>query len=186
MLLFITGLILFFAVHSISIVNVGWRDAMAERLGTGTWKILYSLASLAGLVLLIQGYGLARGDPVILYAPARLVALRQLSVDAVRVSAVHGRLFTGADKDRGKAPGSRFRQDLGFCPFADQRRPCRRVAVRLFPGLGGGWAYLHETSQESPRARFSGKLRERSPRRGGRPVAVPAVHHGPARLADWC
>ena len=34
MLLFITGLILFFAVHSISIVNVGWRDAMAERLGT--------------------------------------------------------------------------------------------------------------------------------------------------------
>ena len=69
MLLFITGLILFFAVHSISIVNVGWRDAMAERLGTGTWKILYSLASLAGLVLLIQGYGLARGDPVILYAP---------------------------------------------------------------------------------------------------------------------
>ena len=69
MLLFITGLILFFAVHSISIVNAGWRDAMAERLGTGTWKILYSLASLAGLVLLIQGYGIARGDPVILYAP---------------------------------------------------------------------------------------------------------------------
>ena len=69
MLLFITGLILFFVVHSISIVNVGWRDAMAERLGTGAWRGLYSLASLAGLVLLIQGYGSARGDPVILYAP---------------------------------------------------------------------------------------------------------------------
>ena len=74
MLLFIAGLILFFAVHSISIVNEGWRDAMAERLGTATWKILYSLASLAGLVLLIRGYGIARGDPVILYVtPAWLL-----------------------------------------------------------------------------------------------------------------
>ena len=69
MLLFITGLVLFFAVHSISIVNVGWRDSMVERLGTHTWRILYSLASLVGLILLIWGYGIARGDPVILYTP---------------------------------------------------------------------------------------------------------------------
>ena len=69
MSLFIAGLILFFAVHSISIVNVGWRDAMAERLGTTAWRTLYSVASLAGLVLLIWGYGLARSDPVILYSP---------------------------------------------------------------------------------------------------------------------
>ena len=69
MLLFITGLILFFAVHSISIVNVGWRDAMAERLGTRTWRTLYSLASLGGLVLLIMGYGIARSDPIVLYYP---------------------------------------------------------------------------------------------------------------------
>ena len=69
MLLFIAGLILFFAVHSISIVNVGWRDAMAERLGTRTWRTLYSLASLGGLTLLIMGYGIARSDAVILYYP---------------------------------------------------------------------------------------------------------------------
>lgn len=69
MSLFIAGLILFFAVHSISIVNVGWRDAMAARLGTNTWKIVYSVASLVGLVLLIKGYGIARSDPVILYTP---------------------------------------------------------------------------------------------------------------------
>ena len=69
MSLFIAGLILFFAVHSVSIVNVGWRDAMAERLGTTAWRTLYSVASLAGLVLLIWGYGLARSDPVILYSP---------------------------------------------------------------------------------------------------------------------
>ena len=69
MLLFISGLILFFAVHSISIVNVGWRDAMAERLGTAAWRGLYSLVSLAGLVLLIWGYGIARSEPIILYSP---------------------------------------------------------------------------------------------------------------------
>ena len=69
MLLFITGLILFFAAHSISIVNVGWRDAMVERLGLRAWRTLDSLVSLAGLVLLIWGYGIARSDPVILYAP---------------------------------------------------------------------------------------------------------------------
>ena len=69
MLLFITGLILFFAVHSISIVNAGWRDAIAERLGTRTWRLIYSLASLAGLILLSKGYGILRGDPVILYSP---------------------------------------------------------------------------------------------------------------------
>ena len=69
MSLFIAGLILFFAIHSISIVNVGWRDTMAERLGTTAWRILYSVASLAGLVLLSKGYGIVRGDPVILYSP---------------------------------------------------------------------------------------------------------------------
>ena len=69
MLLFISGLILFFAVHSISIVNAGWRDAMAERLGTGVWKILYSVASLVGLILLSKGYGIVNDAPVILYTP---------------------------------------------------------------------------------------------------------------------
>ncbi len=69
MLLFISGLILFFAVHSISIVNAGWRDAMAERLGTGIWKILYSVASLVGLILLSKGYGIVNDAPVILYTP---------------------------------------------------------------------------------------------------------------------
>lgn len=69
MQLFIAGLILFFAVHSISIVNVGWRDAVAERLGTTTWRALYSLVSLAGLVMLIWGYGMVRNEAAILYIP---------------------------------------------------------------------------------------------------------------------
>ncbi len=67
MLFLVIGLVLFFAIHSVSIINAGWRDNMAQRLGLAPWRVLYSLMSLGGLVLLIWGYGMARSDPVILY-----------------------------------------------------------------------------------------------------------------------
>jgi uncharacterized membrane protein len=63
------GLVLFLAVHSISIVNEPWRDRQAARMGEISWKILYSLASLIGFGLIVWGYGLARYDPVLLYLP---------------------------------------------------------------------------------------------------------------------
>jgi uncharacterized membrane protein len=65
----IVGLLLFFGVHSIGIVAPAWRDRTAARLGDPTWKALYSVASVIGFVLLVQGYGLARLDPTVLYAP---------------------------------------------------------------------------------------------------------------------
>jgi uncharacterized membrane protein len=75
MSLLIIGLLLFFAAHSISIVNVSWRDRVAARIGIMTWQGLYSLVAMAGLLLIIWGYGLARQDPVVLYLPP--VWLRQ-------------------------------------------------------------------------------------------------------------
>ncbi|MGB5474721.1 MAG: NnrU family protein [Gammaproteobacteria bacterium] len=69
MSLLIIGLLLFFATHSISIVNVSWRNRIAARIGTLSWQGLYSMAALAGLLLIIWGYGLARQDPVVLYLP---------------------------------------------------------------------------------------------------------------------
>ena len=71
MSLLLTGLALFFAVHSISIGNDPWRERMVQRLGIWTWKGIYSLIALAGLVLMIKGYGPARVDPATLYLPAR-------------------------------------------------------------------------------------------------------------------
>jgi uncharacterized membrane protein len=65
----IAGLVLFLGVHSISIVNYRWRDATVARLGAGPWRALYSLVSVAGLALIVYGYGLARQMPVILYVP---------------------------------------------------------------------------------------------------------------------
>lgn len=65
----IAGLILFFGTHSVSIVNSSWRDRVAARIGEGPWKGLYSLVAIAGLVLIVWGFGLARQDPTILYVP---------------------------------------------------------------------------------------------------------------------
>ena len=66
----IAGLLLFFAVHSVSIFADDRRNAMAARMGEGAWKGLYSLVSIAGFVLMIYGFGLARQEPVVLYSPA--------------------------------------------------------------------------------------------------------------------
>ncbi len=67
MTLLLVGLVLFFAGHSVSIVNVAWRDAMAARLGEWPWKGLYSLLALVGLGLIIVGYADARFDAAPLY-----------------------------------------------------------------------------------------------------------------------
>lgn len=65
----IIGLVIFLGVHSIAIVAPAWRGAMVRRFGVGPWKMVYSIAALAGLVLVIQGYGAARMDALWLYAP---------------------------------------------------------------------------------------------------------------------
>ncbi|HEV2702181.1 MAG TPA: NnrU family protein, partial [Steroidobacteraceae bacterium] len=68
MIYLILGLILFLGVHSISIVAPDWRDRAAARLGNA-WRGAYSLISIAGLVLIVRGYGIARVHPVVLYVP---------------------------------------------------------------------------------------------------------------------
>ena len=69
MTLLILGLILLLGVHSLRIVADDWRTATRARLGAGLWRGLYSLLALAGLVLVIVGYGEARQAPVMLWAP---------------------------------------------------------------------------------------------------------------------
>ena len=68
--LLVSGLVLFLGVHSISILNDPWRERMVSKLGKWPWKGLYSLVSIVGFVLIIQGYGAARFDTVFLYFPA--------------------------------------------------------------------------------------------------------------------
>jgi len=69
MLKLVAGLVIFLGVHSIRIVAPGWRDRMIARLGEVPWKLVYSLAALAGFVLIVGGYAAARLEPVVLYNP---------------------------------------------------------------------------------------------------------------------
>ena len=65
----LVGIVLFFGIHSVAIVAPAWRDAQAARLKLA-WRGLYAVVAIVGLVLLIQGFGLARHEPVVLYSPA--------------------------------------------------------------------------------------------------------------------
>ena len=99
----ILGLAVFFGVHSISLLTLGWRDRVAERLGTRTWQGIYSIAALAGLYLLVSGYGAARASDGMLYAtppglryvaaflmlPAFSLALASVIPGRIRTAAKH-------------------------------------------------------------------------------------------------
>ena len=78
MLVLVAGLVVFLGVHSVSIGAADWRAATIARLGEARWKGLYSLASAVGLALIVVGYGMARRDPLVLYAPP--AALRHLAL----------------------------------------------------------------------------------------------------------
>ena len=74
----VIGLALFLGIHAVSIVAPGWRDATLARIGEGAWKGGYSLVAGVGLGLVVLGYGLARQQPTLLYAPP--AGLRHLSL----------------------------------------------------------------------------------------------------------
>src|SRR5581483_4371371 len=95
----ILGLVLFFATH----VFTTKRDARAQaiaRLGEGTYKILYSVVSLAGLALIVWGFGHYRSSGWIdvWYPPKAMkhitVALMLPAVILVVASYLRGRIYT--------------------------------------------------------------------------------------------
>jgi uncharacterized membrane protein len=69
MILLILGLLIFLGAHSLRIFADPWRTRQRERLGALPWKGIVSVASLAGLVLIVWGFGLARAAPVQLWSP---------------------------------------------------------------------------------------------------------------------
>jgi uncharacterized membrane protein len=87
MLTLIAGLLLFLGAHSVRIMAEDWRTATVARLGEKTWKGVYSLVSLAGFVLIVVGFGLARYAPVVLW-PQPPVWLRHVAALLVLVSFV--------------------------------------------------------------------------------------------------
>ena len=69
MTLLLAGLVLFLGLHSVRIVADPWRASMIARVGRNPWRGIYSLLSLAGLALVVWGYGQARLDPLVVWSP---------------------------------------------------------------------------------------------------------------------
>jgi uncharacterized membrane protein len=69
MLILVAGLLVFLGIHSIAILAPQQTARMKERLGTNAWRGIYSLVSLAGLAMIVYGYGAARAELVIYYVP---------------------------------------------------------------------------------------------------------------------
>ena len=69
MVMLVLGLVLFLGAHSTRVFAEGWRTATVARIGDKPWKGVYSLVSIAGFVLIVWGYGLARQNPVVLWSP---------------------------------------------------------------------------------------------------------------------
>lgn len=69
MTLLVAGLIVFLGTHSARIFAEGFRTRLIARMGEKPWKAVYSVISLIGFVIIVYGYGTARMEPVILWAP---------------------------------------------------------------------------------------------------------------------
>jgi uncharacterized membrane protein len=67
MLTLVLGLLLFLGAHSTRVFAEGRRTAVIQRVGEKPWKAGYALVSIAGFVLIVVGYGLARQHPVVLW-----------------------------------------------------------------------------------------------------------------------
>ncbi len=69
MVVLVLGLVVFFAVHSVSIANEAWRDRMVAKHGERVWQGVYAVLAVVGFVLIVWGYGLARQEPLVVYSP---------------------------------------------------------------------------------------------------------------------
>lgn len=65
----ILGLVIFLGAHSVHMLAPRFRERMVARIGLMPWKGLYSLVSIAGFVLIVVGFGMARVNLHLLYVP---------------------------------------------------------------------------------------------------------------------
>ena len=132
MTLLIVGIIVFLGIHALP-MNPGLRAALVGRWGETGYKVLFSLLSIAGFVLLVYGFAHAPFVPV--WSPpswTRWVAIVLMLPAFIFLVAAY---VPGQIKARLKHPVPRRDQDLGAGPSDRQRRSCLDRPVRLVPGL---------------------------------------------------
>ena len=65
----LAGLVIFLGLHSVRVFADRWRTQMRSAWGVQTWRLVYSLLSLIGFVLIVWGFGLVRQTPVQWWSP---------------------------------------------------------------------------------------------------------------------
>lgn len=124
MALLALGLILFLGTHSVRLFADGWRERQIERLGKQVWRGAYSLASIAGLALVVIGFGQAGaqealwGPPLFMHHVTGLLVLLAF----ILIAASH-------------VPGNHLKAKIGHPMVA---------GVKL-------WAFAHLLSNGQPR-----------------------------------
>ncbi|MBC8129218.1 MAG: NnrU family protein [Rhizobiaceae bacterium] len=130
MAVLIAGLILFIGVHSMRIVAEGGRTALLARFGEAKYKIAYGLLSLAGLILIGNGYERAYGEAGVFWTPptaTRHLALLLVPIGFVLVVASY--VPTGRIK---AAVGHPMILGIGFWAFAHLIANGATASVVLF------------------------------------------------------
>ena len=92
-----SGLVLFASVHLFSLLWPRSRDRLQQRLGEGPYKGFYSLASVAGVALIIWGYWIVSNGPEtsdIVYQPLpgmRHVTMLLVLLAFICIAVFHGK-----------------------------------------------------------------------------------------------
>ena len=164
MAMLVCGLALFFIVHLVP-MRPALRAGLVERVGAGPYRGLFSVVSIAGLVLIVLGYGqmqgLGRGNPELWTPPTwikHVVLLLMIPAMILLVAAyVPSRIRSAV-----ASPDAGGLGDLGIRAPAGQRRPGLAIAVWIVLGLCG--ASTACPSRRAPR-----------PARSAAPKGVPCT-----------
>ena len=65
----VLGLVIFIGMHTVRIISDDFRTRQIEKVGLSTWRAMYAGVSIVGLVLIVAGYGAARGAPQLVWYP---------------------------------------------------------------------------------------------------------------------
>ena len=82
----VLGLLIFVVTHSLRVTAPQWRERQLLNFGPLGFKVAVSLLSLVSLWFIVQGYGAARLDPVVMWQPA--LATRHIAALLMLVSMV--------------------------------------------------------------------------------------------------
>ena len=137
LLVMILGLILFFGVHTLTIQRK-LRAQVIAATGEGGYKIGYSLASFAGLALIIWGFAQVSRDRLDRrLEPADGVQAHHGGPDAARGHHGGRVLYPRPDLHDAEASDADGHQAVGGGASARQRRSRLDHPVRLVPRMGG-------------------------------------------------